>query len=327
MMPILLISPEVARPAIPSAAGLVRGRTVIVRHIFHVAVSSVVAFLLLAGAAAAQPPAPTTVAPAYPASGAWPPCEIWLYWSMGSGGQVADRYEVVWELNPNPSESRPAVTFQAAVDANALVDLPTASDPYKITYADGLRAGRTYAVGVRAVRGTTPSHSGRTENPEIGGSPAQQAVAFWGTNTAPGGGCGVETADPGPAPRLPRVTGVRARPLDGAAHVRWAPVANPHGSLSQYRVDVEPVSGGRLRRVYTASDVLEATVDGLVNGVEYSVTVSALPGDGGENGPPSEPVTVTPRAEVPALPLAGLLALAGLLSAGAAARRRRLGAG
>ena len=134
---------------------------------------------------------------------------------------------------------------------------------------------------------------------------------------------------PEPAPRLAQVAGVGARPLDGAADVRWAPVADPHGSLSQYRVDVEPVdagSGAASRRVYTAADVLEATVDRLVNGVEYSVAVSALPGDGGENGPPSEPVTVTPRAEVPALPLAGLLALAGLLFA-AAARRRRLGSG
>lgn len=302
------------------------------RHFFRVALSSAAASLLLAGGAAAQPPAPNPQSPAYPASGVWPPCEIWITWTAGSGGQPADRYEVVWELSPNPSENRPAVTFEAAVDSNALVDLPTAADPHRITYADGLRAGRTYAVGVRTVRGATPSHSGRTENPEIGGTPAQQAVVYWGTNAAPGGGCGVETGPVTPvtAPRLAQVTGVGARPLDAAARVRWAPVANPHGSLSQYRVDVEPVeagSGAASRRVYTAADVLEATVERLVNGVEYSVTVSALPGDGGENGPPSEPVTVTPRAEVPALPLAGLLALAGLLFAGAAARRRRLGSG
>ena len=104
------------------------------------------------------------------------------------------------------------------------------------------------------------------------------------------------TGRPEPAGAPPgQVTGVRVRPLDRALHVAWSPVPDPHGSLSQYRVDVRDGAGG-LRRVYTEADVHEATVDRLDNGVEYTVTVSALPGHGGENGPPSEPAAATPRA-------------------------------
>ena len=93
-----------------------------------------------------------------------------------------------------------------------------------------------------------------------------------------------------------------------------------------------------MRRVYTEADVREAVVDGLANGVEYTVTVRALPSHGGENGPPSEARTATPRAEagdtdpgggdtddvpVPALPLTGAGVLAGLLAS--AHRLRRAG--
>ena len=107
--------------------------------------------------------------------------------------------------------------------------------------------------------------------------------------------------------------------------VSWDAAAGPV-AVSQYRVDVAD-SSGPVRRIYTEADAREAVVDGLVNGVEYTVTVLAVPGHGGENGPPSEPRTVTPRADggeepVPALPLAGAGVLAGLL-ASAAYRFRR----
>ena len=97
------------------------------------------------------------------------------------------------------------------------------------------------------------------------------------------------------------------------------------------KVDVADPSGERVRRVYTEADVFEAVVDGLANGVEYTVTVSAVPSHGGENGRPSEARTATPGAggepkdvPVPALPLAGAGVLAGLL-ASAAYRLRRAG--
>ena len=95
------------------------------------------------------------------------------------------------------------------------------------------------------------------------------------------------------------------------------------------KVDVADASGERVRRVYTEADVFEAVVDGLVNGVEYTVTVSVLTAD--VAGPPSEPRTATPGAggepedvPVPALPLAAAGVLAGLL-ASAAYRLRRAG--
>ena len=137
----------------------------------------------------------------------------------------------------------------------------------------------------------------------------------------------------GPPPS--RVAGVRVSPLDGGLHVSWSAAT---GSVSQYRVDVADAAGALARRVYTEADVFEAVIDGLANGVEYTVTVSAVPSHGGENGPPSEPRTATPQAgggepdpggepeevPVPALPLAGAGVLAALL-ASAAYRLRSAG--
>ena len=136
-----------------------------------------------------------------------------------------------------------------------------------------------------------------------------------------------------PAPPLPptpsRVTGVRVSPLDGGRRVSWSAAA---GEVSQYRVDAADASGELVRRVYTEADVFEALLDRLVNGVEYSVTVTALTSHPDVEGPASETATATPRAgggdaedvPVPALPLAGAGVLAGLL-ASAAHRFRRAG--
>ena len=125
-----------------------------------------------------------------------------------------------------------------------------------------------------------------------------------------------------------RVTGVRVTALDGGLRVTWEATA---GEVSQYRVHAED-GDGRFRRVYTSADVLEALVEDLVNGVEYTVTVTALTEHPDVEGPASEPRTATPRAgggdtedvPVPALPLAGAGVLAGLLAAGAARRLRRV---
>ena len=86
------------------------------------------------------------------------------------------------------------------------------------------------------------------------------------------------------------------------------------------------------RRTYTDADVFEALVDGLANGVDYTVTVTALTGHPDVEGPASEPRTVTPASAagdtegtpdpVPALPLAGAGVLAGLLASSAFARGR-----
>ena len=124
------------------------------------------------------------------------------------------------------------------------------------------------------------------------------------------------------------MTSVRVSPLDGGLRVSWSPAA---GDVSQYRVDAADDSGMLVRRIYTDADVLEALLDRLVNGVEYTVTVTALTAHPDVEGPASEPRTAAPRAggdtedvPVPALPLAGAGVLAGLLTS-AAYRFRRAG--
>ena len=69
----------------------------------------------------------------------------------------------------------------------------------------------------------------------------------------------------------------------------------------------------------------EATIDGLMNGVEYGVRVVAR-GEGDMMGEYSEEMMATPMAmtPTPALPLFGAFALgAGLVAAGRARLRRR----
>ena len=126
-----------------------------------------------------------------------------------------------------------------------------------------------------------------------------------------------QTATP-QTPPPSQVTGVRVSALDGGVRVSWEAAT---GEVSQYRVHIED-GDGWFRRVHTDADVLEALVERLVNGVEHTITVTALTDDPGVEGPASEPQTATPLATVPALPLAGAGILAGLLAAGAARRRR-----
>ena len=142
-------------------------------------------------------------------------------------------------------------------------------------------------------------------------------------------GTATVTPPPPPPPAPSRVTGVRVSPRDGALHVSWSAAA---GEVSQYRVDAADASGKLARRVYTDTDVFEALVDGLANGVDYTVTVTALTSHPDVEGPASEPRTVTPLAgagdtgetpdPVPALPLAGAGVLTGLLTAAAVRRLR-----
>ena len=117
-------------------------------------------------------------------------------------------------------------------------------------------------------------------------------------------GGGIED-DEAPA-RPAEVTGVRVSPRDAALHVSWSAAG---GEVSQYRVDAADTSGKLARRVYTDADVFEALVDRLVNGVEYTVTVTALTSHPDVEGPASEPRTAAPgapAAPVPAVPAAWL---------------------
>ena len=95
------------------------------------------------------------------------------------------------------------------------------------------------------------------------------------------------------------------------------------GYMVQYRQ-----AGGSWSEM-DAGMMREATIDGLVNGVEYSVRVMAY-GEDDMMGEYSEEMMATPMADddddtpVPALPIFGAVALgAGLLAAGRARLRRR----
>ena len=167
-----------------------------------------------------------------------------------------------------------------------------------------------------------------------------QAASFTATVNHEPAAIGPST--PAPTGSLSRVVGVVVRPIPGGLAVSWSAASGP---VSQYRVDAAPLgsasspdSGVRNlaaghRRVYTDADVFEAEVDGLVDGVEYQVTVTALGAAPGQEGPVSEAVRRTaggtsgdPGSEeepVPALPLAGAAALAAALFA--AGRRRHPG--
>ena len=149
---------------------------------------------------------------------------------------------------------------------------------------------------------------------------------------------------PAPTGSLSRVAGVAVRPIPGGLAVSWAAASGP---VTQYRVDAAPLGAAASldanvrdlaaghRRVYVDADVFEAEVDGLVDGAEYQVTVTALGAAPGQEGPASEPVRRTAGASgdpgsgdeeeepVPALPLAGAAALAAALFA--AGRRRHPG--
>ncbi|MFC4069953.1 fibronectin type III domain-containing protein [Actinoplanes subglobosus] len=113
------------------------------------------------------------------------------------------------------------------------------------------------------------------------------------------------SAEPAPPPTLgaPFVTFVY--PRDGAARVAWSPPAEGIAGVVGYRITAQP--GGTTTTV--SGTATETIITGLTNGTTYTVTVTALNGNGpGEASPPSEPVT--PRAADVPLPPAGLLTVA-----------------
>ncbi len=216
------------------------------------------------------------------------------------------------------------------------LDMDTSSGSTTVTGAShavtGLTAGTRYVVTVCSPTGITLLCYDSSAATGI------QGVAVTPRSPTP--------ADPEPDPTgaPSRVEGVTTEALDGGLRVRWSPAG---GAVSQYRVDAllaAPASGSArgigdgetlVRRVYTEATVTEAVLDGLTNGVEYRVTVTALGSGPGVEGPASEPAEATPSAaggpadpddpddpdRVPALPFGGAAALAAVLAV--LARRRR----
>ncbi|MGZ4493439.1 MAG: fibronectin type III domain-containing protein [Nocardioides sp.] len=129
----------------------------------------------------------------------------------------------------------------------------------------------TPTVGTHSYKATfTPSDTAAF-------APSTSAVSSYTVTAAP------------TAPAAP--TGVTATPGDTSATVSWTAPNDGGSAITKYTVTFTP-SGG----MPTSVDVMgtSTTLSGLVNGTQYSVTVSATNGVG--TGPSSSAVTVTPKA-------------------------------
>ena len=149
--------------------------------------------------------------------------------------------------------------YEYSLDGGPWVALspPDKSSPVTI---NGLTAGTTYSVSLRAVNGAGP-----------GGPSAPLSVTTQGTAPSP------TPAPPAPTPPAPMPitppgapTDVVATPGDRTATVTWSPPMGP-GSATALTYQVESTDPG----VTCTSTITTCTVTGLVNGREYSFRVRA----------------------------------------------------
>ena len=118
-------------------------------------------------------------------------------------------------------------------------------------------------------------------------------------------------------------------PGDAQLVVTWTVVDNATGYKVQWTSGGEDYDTGDRQATVTPGSTTSHTIDSLANGTEYTVRVIATR-TGANDGPPSAEVTAMPTAEplpVPALPMAGAIALGLLLlgTGGRALRRRARG--
>ena len=126
-----------------------------------------------------------------------------------------------------------------------------------------------------------------------------------------------------------QVRGVMVEPGDAQLVVTWTVVDNATGYKVQWTSGGEDYDTGDRQATVTPGSTTSHTIDSLANGTEYTVRVIATR-TGANDGPPSAEVTAMPTAEplpVPALPMAGAIALGLLLlgTGGRALRRRARG--
>ena len=224
----------------------------------------------------------------------------------GSNTAPTDTYEIRYE------KVESGVDFTGVGDV--IIDIGSAL-VYDLT---GLDHGTRYAITARSKR------TGETSS-------------AWAT------GVGIATLT---APALGRVMGVKVTAMDGGAMATWTAIADVTGApISRYEWRATTTASGGSNG-FVAGTETEAMIDGLRNGVEYTVNVrawgtlnDAVDTNRGA-GPWSEGMKVTPMMgagdgddgdddeeepmPTPAVPLAGVLALfAGLLAAARARLRRR----
>ncbi len=123
-----------------------------------------------------------------------------------------------------------------------------------------------------------------------------------------------------------QVMGVGVAPGNAQLVVTWTAVDDATGYTVQWRSGSQGYDTGDRQATVTPGSTTSHTIDSLVNGTEYTVRVIATR-TGANDGPPSAEMTGTPTAEpmpVPALPMAGAIALGLLLlGTGRRALRRR----
>jgi hypothetical protein len=125
------------------------------------------------------------------------------------------------------------------------------------------------------------------------------------------------TVAPTPAPTPPPnpgiVRGIRATAGDGHIDLAWAPPANPPTPVVSYKARCRPSSGGdNVNAPDSAATQLQATVDGLSNGTEYTCEVATV---GATNQGPWVPAasTATPIGKPGVPPQPAVSALNGAL--------------
>ena len=121
-----------------------------------------------------------------------------------------------------------------------------------------------------------------------------------------------------------RVMGVTVEPGDAQLVVTWTAVDNATGYKVQWTSGGQDYDTGDRQATVTPGSTTSHTIDSLANGTEYTVRVIATR-TGANDGPPSAEVAGTPTGEpapVPALPMAGAIAL-GLLLLGTGGRALR----
>jgi YVTN family beta-propeller protein len=102
------------------------------------------------------------------------------------------------------------------------------------------------------------------------------------------------------APGAPAINSSAA--ATGAVSVAWSePTTDGHSSITEYTIAAAPVSGAMASVVTVPAGQLQATIGSLVNGITYSVTVTAVNAAGA--GVPSSAVMLTPERTAPAVTL------------------------
>lgn len=266
--------------------------------------------LMVLGVLLAVLAASTGIAQAQPSQPATPSVATYGYGGIrvtitpGSNNEATDTFQIRYETAPSGTDFAGETDVIENVGTRRVYDI------------QGLNHGTRYVFSVRARR------AGAADSP-------------WADGVA------ISTLD---APALGMVQGVQVTAMDGGAMATWTAIADVTGApIARYEWRATTTSAGGSNGFVEGTET-EVMITGLMNGVEYTVSVRAQASLNGvldtnrAAGPWSTGMKVTPMAgagtedpdpdpmptPTPAVPLAGILALfAGLLAAARSRLRRR----